>query len=293
MTAKEALTYYYELINEMNSNIQFSSYSYEIHDSNFFETNAEIKPSDLQQIYWSEILQRAHCAGLTSLIRNFKWTASVCQAIDDNNLLSFTSNLRCLIESCGDSIMSLTSLPKALSDNNATIKAAIKGEGDTLVMSEEFEGILNRLTDARMIAQADGGSDGKLPKAKHAKPASEYLQKLDNITDDGPISELYTVLCQFADPSAHSIHYLFDIDENEGKYDFNYAKDPDKEYIERVLNNYMAEIIQSLQYGFNSSLLTLKTLNQFDFELVNTPAVRSVNFDNLKSWVDIKDNFEE
>jgi len=99
---------------------------------------------------------------------------------------------------------------------------------------------------------------------------------------------LYSILCQFAHPAAHSIHYLFQTGFDGEKYLFQYDNNTEKTNIETILKDYNAEVIDSLYFGFNPGLVILKTLNFFDYELTKTPYLDKIEFGTMKAWVDIK-----
>lgn len=290
MKAKDAIEHYSKLIDNMEENIDLSSYVYTIHDNEYFKDIVSNDAKDFQRIYVEEILQRAHWAGLTSLIRNLKWTKGVVTSIKENNLLSFTANLRCLIESSGDNLLSLLNIPSTLADNFINITKCLqeKTEEKTMYSFKDLEEILIHFSYARKITQEEKDLQGKLPKYQNAKPAAEYLKKLDHSVSNGPVAELYSILCQFSHPAAHSTHYLTQMSFDNSKYEFVYSLNSDKDYIGRILNGYNDEIIKSLQYGFNPGILTLKTLNFFDYELTKTQYVDTINMDSMKMWIDIK-----
>lgn len=290
MKAKESIEYYLKLTDGIDKNIDRQKYVYIIHDIDYFKNAISTNMVSLQKVYWEEILQRTHWAGLSSLIRNLQWIRGTATAIKDNNLLSFTANLRCLIESSGDNLLSLLNVPSTLADNFTNISKCLNGsvEGKKMYISQELEEILIHFSYARRITQEEKITHGKMPKYQNAKPSSEYLKRLDCKVDNGPIADLYSILCQFAHPAAHSIHYLFESEFDKEKYEFKYSKNADEQYIDRILSEYNDEIIQALQYGFNPGILTLKTLNFFDYELTKTPYIDTINLGEMKAWTDIK-----
>lgn len=190
--------------------------------------------------------------------------------------------------------MSLLNVPSTLADNFINITKCLKEntEEKTMYTFKELEEILIHFSYARKITQEEKDLQGKLPKYQNAKPAAEYLKKLDHSVANGPVSELYGILCQFSHPAAHSTHYLTKMSFDNSKYEFEYSLNADKEYIDRILNAYNDEIIKSLQYGFNPGILTLKTLNYFDYELTKTQYVDTINMDFMKMWVDIKNKID-
>lgn len=290
MTSIEVIRHYLKLVKEIENKVDLKRYVYTIHDNDYYKNTILDQQKDFQRIYWEEILQRAHWAGLSSLIRNLKWIKGIAISIKDNNLLSFTANLRSLIECSGDNLLSLLSIPTTLVDNFSIISKCLKGEiNDKIYTSEQLEAILIHFSYARKITSEEKNTNGKFPKYLNAKPAAEYLKKLDNKIDNGPITDLYSMLCQFAHPAAHSIHYLFQVSFDKTKYEFKYSQNPDKEYIDRILNCYSDEIIKALHYGFNPGILTLKTLNFFDYDLTKTEYIDKIDLNELKVWTTIKE----
>lgn len=289
MKAREALIYFSELTTKIIKGIDRTKYTYTIHDNDFFRDSFSSNINELHRIYWEEILQRAHWAGLTSIIRNFNWIKGTVSSMQTNNLLAFTANLRCLIESSGDSMLSLLPIPMTLAKNFKNISLALQNkiEDNNVFLSNEIEELLIHFSYARKITSLEKEIEGKMPKYQNSKPAFEYLKALDNKVENGPISELYSILCQFSHPAAHSIHYLLNMDSNDEKYSFKYSYRADNENINRIINQFNDEIVDSLYYGFNPGILTLKTLNFFDFKLVKTPYVDKVNTDDIKTWNNI------
>src|SRR6516162_2489642 len=130
MTAKEVIEHYSKVTQDIEKNINLQKYIYTIHDNEYFANTISSSAAELQKVYWEEILQRAHWAALSSLIRNLQWIKATAKAIEDNNLLSFSANLRCLIESCGDNLLSLLNVPNTLADNFEDITKCIRGKID-------------------------------------------------------------------------------------------------------------------------------------------------------------------
>ncbi|PWN57928.1 hypothetical protein [Chryseobacterium viscerum] len=290
MTSKNAIEYYLNIAKDIEQNIDFKKYSYTIHDNVYFEGSITHNTVEMNKIYWEEILQRGHWAALTSIIRNLQWVKGTEQAISENNLLSFCANLRCLIESSGDNVLSLLSVPQILAENFKNIKDSLNEtlSNKTVYISDELEEILIHFSYARKISKEERINQPKIPKYQNAKPASEYLKKLDNKIENGPVAELYSILCQFAHPAAHSIHYLLDLSYDSEIYKFAYSQNADKKYIDRILNAYKNEIFNILQQGFNPGFLTLKALNLFPYELTKTPYFDTINLRNIKAWIDIE-----
>lgn len=286
MNSKDIIKHYSDFTNDFLNKIEYEKYSYEIVENSHYENETSKNVVDFQKIYWEEILQRAHWASITSLVRNLKWTKAVELSIENKNFLAFTSTLRSLIESSGDNLLSLDNIALTLAENSAIISKALNGKikEKKLVYSKELEEKLIHFSFGRKISQEEKDINGESPKYHNAKPASEYLKKLDFGKDKGPISKLYSVLCQYTHPAAHSIHYLFDYKNENNIHSFNYSKKTDLEHIDFLLKEYEKEIIDTLQFGFNPSLMILKVLNRFELIKVHTIEADSVSLKNIKMW---------
>ncbi|CAL2106057.1 hypothetical protein T190115A13A_10213 [Tenacibaculum sp. 190524A02b] len=114
MKTEEVIKYYSDLMNDFLKDVDFKNYTYDIIDNSHFENETSKNVSDIQRIYWEEILQRAHWASITSIVRNQKWLKAIELSIKNKNFLSFTSTLRSLIESSGDNLLSLDNVALTL-----------------------------------------------------------------------------------------------------------------------------------------------------------------------------------
>jgi hypothetical protein len=290
MKTEEVIKHYSDLMNDFLNNVDFKNYTYDIIDNSHFENETSKNVSDFQRIYWEEILQRAHWASITSIVRNQKWLNAIELSIQNNNFLSFTSTLRSLIESSGDNLLSLDNVALTLAENSKNISTALSGkvEDKKLIVNKELEEKLIHFSFGRKVSKEEKEANGNLPKSHNAKPAFEYIKKLDFGEDKGPLSKLYTELCQYTHPAAQSTHFLFDYKVENNIHNFNYSEKTDAEHIGNLLIEYKNEIIDTLQYGFNPSLMILKVLNRFEFKKVHTKKADEINLKNIKMWEKIE-----
>src|ERR1700722_9317220 len=83
----------------------------------------------MQQIYWQEMLLRAHWAAMLNLLRHARWQAGCVAAYQPpGNFLSFAANLRGLIEAALDAQYSLGAFPMTLADNYTNVQKALQGK---------------------------------------------------------------------------------------------------------------------------------------------------------------------
>jgi hypothetical protein len=79
------------------------------------------------QIYWNEILGRAHLTAATAILRSRYWVDALRLGATENNLLSFAAAFRGLIESAADSWTTLRLVPVTLARDHPQILQALSG----------------------------------------------------------------------------------------------------------------------------------------------------------------------
>ena len=101
--------------------------------------------SEINRIYWSEMLFRVRwAAGLN--LRHQRWQAGCVDAADSPaNFLSFAANLRGLIEASLDANYSLGQVPYALASCHTGIRFALEGKSLPLHVAGEMEDRLSHV----------------------------------------------------------------------------------------------------------------------------------------------------
>ena len=79
------------------------------------------------QVYWNEILARAHLTAVVAILRSRHWISAVVAATNDKNLLAFASAFRGLIESSADTQSALGGIAISLAENHVQISRALSG----------------------------------------------------------------------------------------------------------------------------------------------------------------------
>jgi hypothetical protein len=78
---------------------------YQFVDNDEFRAKAltrAYRPGQMNQIYWREIISRAHIAAVASLVRTGRWIEAVIREHDAPNLMGWAACCRCLVEAIGD-----------------------------------------------------------------------------------------------------------------------------------------------------------------------------------------------
>lgn len=87
-----------------------------------------LSPSQMNRVYWEEILYRVHWAALANAIRHLRWfDACVVHTTSQPNYLAFCAALRGLVESAADTKHSLEVVPLTIASSAGVILEALNG----------------------------------------------------------------------------------------------------------------------------------------------------------------------
>jgi hypothetical protein len=291
MEAEKIINHYLKLGKTINVELDKFNYTYSIQDNSIFASNKNV--IEMQKLYWQEMLQRAHWAALSALLRNLQWLKGVDSSNREKNFLAFASNLRALLESCGDSLHALQMVAPTLAEHNKVIKDILVGRGDPnkVYIIKDLENSLIHFSYARKVTKTEKIAH-HIPEYQIAKQTVEYLKILDNKIENGPISQLYSWLCQFGHPSGYSTMYLFESGYSEPHHILRYIKDADEKQISGLYKEFNEEIVNALMLGLNPSLIILKTINHFAYKPVYTDFADKVDLSQLNSWIKIDEKLK-
>ena len=168
---------YGPIANEIASVVITVAYTF-MDASEFKEKGASDKPGQVNQIYWREILNRAHMASAVSLVRTGRWVEAVVREHDEANLMGWTACCRSLLEAIGDTVDALQYVSLTLAENHRSIESSLEGSmtRDYLI-SPELEDILIHFSHARRIAK----SDATAPASHRTKQTAEYITILERM----------------------------------------------------------------------------------------------------------------
>jgi hypothetical protein len=225
--------------------------------------------------YWVELLRRAHLASAASIVRGTGWIDAATREYDAANLYGWAAACRSLIEAAGDTLHSLSRVPRALADNHHGIRANLEGKGATVFLSQELEDDLIHFTHGRKIVK------GTAPDSHIAKQPWEYLKHLESMEIAG-VKELYAVRCDIVHPAARSVFTMF------AERDDGLVLDRGRQEV--TLNGLVREnsklFSEVLEACFNPPLLTLRVLHKFRL-FKQIEALRKYPFKNVPVWREI------
>ncbi len=200
-----------------------------------------------------ELIEKAHLASVTSMIRTQRWIDGVLQAYETQNFLAFAGAFRGLLESAGDSMDGLQHMPVQLAHAQHWIKMGLSGgQKDKRIGYTEIEKILDHYVLATWMRRPKGETPVAL-----AKDNIEYVAQLEGLIPD--VHQLYHRLCSFVHPSSASIAWMFSPLEEDGiALIVN-----DQSQINSLLERWPEAIRLSFSASINMALLTLRVLHRF------------------------------
>jgi hypothetical protein len=269
----ELAGFYFPVLEKVFAFLNDNTFKYGFVVSSQYDEIIRTDPELAVQIYWQEILLMSHMASVTSLLRSRALLRGACQAVDDDNALSFTCCFRGFLEAASDTYDALGNVPETLIDNRqAIIKNLNKQAGKVIHTIGSIEDQLIHFLRARKLR------NGELAPASHKKKnTADYFVSLEK-TNQGPVRELYHQLCNLSHPSEESV-FFFLRKEPDGHQFLNPAGDPN--FAHNIVSKHRAAVDTAFQCGINAGLLLLKVLNEFPLESLHTPLLRDIKFTAL------------
>jgi hypothetical protein len=157
--------------------------------------------SCLMKIYWEDLLYRSHLSAIVSLKRNLDWIDALEKS--DGNFILYCSSVRGLMESTGDSFDGLSQIAYNLAIHNKSIKLALMGDLQEVVIFQELEDLLINFTHASK--KASKMSDEKVYKPK---TTASYIKLLE-VDSTHKYFEYYEYLCEVVHPASYSLEFNF------------------------------------------------------------------------------------
>jgi len=228
-----------------------------------------------QQIYWREILLRAHFTATTTLLRQHKWISGVLLGTAFHNLFMFATSFRGFIESAADSVEALEHVPLLLAERSEFIKKAVAGKADYIDTTDVEEQLIH-YSHARKEAKPE-----KLPVVHKAKASRDYLTKLQG-SPNGEIHECYSWLCEFSHPSSATLGFM--LEKNDDTTVRLAASPTDMIFIGQFSNRFRPIMRKVFTFGFTPALLTLKVLNALPLQELHTPLINRFDYTEIPLW---------
>jgi hypothetical protein len=206
------------------------------------------------QIIAMELIEKAHLASVTALMRAKRWADATCLAYEKENFLSWCASVRGLLESAGDTVDSLLNIPLALARQHRDLARYLAGNEEAgLVVAEEIEAKLDHFVHAKWM-RARRGEERDLK----AKDNVEYLGTLDQTIPN--IKPLYHRLSSVCHPSNASIEYFYDV---AAAPSLRLSPAKDKEAILDMCRDYPDALFRALEAHCTPPFLILVVLRKF------------------------------
>ena len=235
--------------------------------------------AERNQVYWREILYRAHFGACAALMRLREWLHGSKRALSDGNVLMLAAGIRGFLEAAADTWQSFSDVPSTLADCHMVVRRAIRGDlSEQLVLAPELEGMLIHFAYARKLKPSEG------PVLHNATTARDTLSLLE---ESAPaIGAVYATLCEYAHPAAASVFRFA----KEMTHPDNVTFDPQAglEKTREILK--LSEEVGpvALALGAPPVIVTLKVLNSFAFAPVATPWADGVSLSFSDVWRELE-----
>lgn len=241
-----------------------------------FETG-RIGVVELNAIVVSEVLQSAHLAATTSIIRSARWFEATWREHEAANLLGWAACCRSLLEAVGDTIDGLLGVGLTLAEAMPTLMKGLSGFDEGLLNLKEIEDKLIHFSHGRKIGRAERAV---VPSTHAARQTAEYIALLESA--GGP-AKLYAELCQIGHPARGSLSWTY-VDVAGG---FRVAADRDGPAIAEIVARHRDELHLLPSLAFNPGLFVLRVLVKFDL-FPRIPELRNFSFQEARGWERIK-----
>ena len=235
--------------------------------------------AERNQVYWQEILYRAHFGACTALMRLHEWLHGSKRALADENVLMLAAGIRGFLEAAADTFQSFSDVPSSLADCHMVVHRAIKGEFfEQPALAPELESMLIHFAYARKLKQDEG------PTLHNAKTAKDTISAFE---EPAPaIGTVYAKLCDYAHPARSSVFCFAREITQPDSVTFDPKVGPEKTREILMLSAEVGRV--ALMLGVGPVVMTLKVLNSFAFAPVATPWADGVSQPFSVIWRELK-----
>lgn len=270
------------MVDELGLERQHVRYSFVDHED--FLARFPNDPSEVMRVYWTEMLQRAHIAAATSILRSRRWLKGVQRTEADDNFLVFAAALRGFMESAADASTALVGTPLTLAIYHRSIREALAGEAEAVCVSSEIEDELIHYSHGRRLK---GQERTDAPRSHLGRQVREYLEIFgDEMAEE--MRTCYMELCDLTHPGASSVQMWLAPDNPTG-LEFRLTACRDANLIADLTRRHRSVPLDLLMFAFNMPAITLRVLNHFPIEFLHTPKLSSWNLDSIPAWIKCRD----
>jgi hypothetical protein len=237
--------------------------------------------SELNQVYWYEIIERAHCASVMSLLRLHRWISLVGLSAEERNFVGFAASFRGVIESAADTRYALADVPTALASAFSHATKAVRGKLNTLLVAPVLETNLIHFSHGRKLPKGEE----PLHEGHIAKTMQEYLNALAEGSTGGPIHECYAELCNITHPAADSVLYLLEKREDDA---IVFCANADESAIRELCDRWGSTLGYAVSDSMLYPIMTLKIVNRYGLRELQTAVADSISLEKVPAWHDLE-----
>jgi hypothetical protein len=271
---------YLDIIDKIIGEVKSISYDYLYIEE--YSAQLEKDITEGHRIYWTEIISNAHNASLMSMYRHRLWVSGIVDSYNNKNYLTFSANLRGLLESVSDSHYSLGRIPRFLEKFSTQFENAIKKLGEyhpsstkdfIFIACSDLEEDLLHFAYARKLSK-----NNTEPNYHNAQANTNYINTLGN----PKFLDLYADLCQITHPAMPSVMDYFDISERPTGYTntINFLSNKNPDLIKKLIDTYQNELNTLLNIGFNYPIQILKGINKLNFDPLYIKIIDEITYEN-------------
>lgn len=231
------------------------------------------------QVYWQEILFRAHFGACAGLLRLREWLRGSERALADGNVLMLAAGIRGFLEAAADTWQGFGDVAPSLAESHVVVRRAISGHlSEQLALAPELESTLIHFAYARKLKAGEG------PALHSAATANETVSCL---LESAPSAiEVYGMLCEYSHPAAASVFRFAGDITHPDKVTFDPAAGDGK--IKEILERSQEVGRAALALGIGPLLMALRVLNDFSFPAVATPWANVIQEPFSTMWLDLE-----
>ena len=264
------------LLVEVLENI--GSHDYKFMANSDFDVLLHENWREAQQIYWLEILYRAHFAASTSLIRTSRWIDAMLALAEEPNYTAFMAAYRGCLESAADSFHTFGSVAGWLAELHAVIRLAVAGRVKQPTVCKDLEDELIHFTHARHVRKEEEVDDSH--RAKHT---TAYLKALVDAGTPG-VMECYRTLCDVTHPGIGSVRCYADGYRTKTGTGYRLRLDLDDALIREFCKDSERISERMIHFGVVPPIMVLRILNEFGVGEVHTPGVMNIGVERQPDW---------
>lgn len=270
---RRAVGAYWPLLDRVAARV--ASVSYPFVDSDDFLSLSTIDPREGMQIYWREILFRAHSASSVSILRNQRWLDGAALALESTNFFALAACLRSLIEAAGDTSDALSQVPLTLATKVEPIRLGLANALRQFVVNKELEDKLIHFSHARRVSRTESA-----PNSHRKKNSSDYVAEFGFFGFDAVV-EFYAELCEYVHPAASSVNVFLEASSEE---EICISPAREREVVQSLANRLPQLMEPVAMLAFSAPLVTLGVLNALPIENLHTPEVRPEICRGIPLW---------